>query len=65
LIKINLQIFSEKGEKNKCHHAMDSLKKAMHWDEQAYGREYDFKKPFFKHRVMVICCSNQNDTSGL
>lgn len=39
--KIILQIFSEKGEKNKCHHAMDSLKKAMHWDEQAYGREYD------------------------
>jgi aminopeptidase N len=39
--KISLQIFSEKGEKNKCHHAMDSLKKAMHWDEQAYGREYD------------------------
>lgn len=39
--KINLQIFSEKGEKNKCHHAMESLKKAMRWDEQAYGREYD------------------------
>ncbi len=39
--KIDLQIFSEKGEKDKCHHAMESLKKAMHWDEQAYGREYD------------------------
>lgn len=39
--KITLQIFSEKGEKEKCRHAMDSLKKAMHWDEQAYGREYD------------------------
>lgn len=39
--KIKLQIFSEKGEKNKCHHAMESLKKAMFWDEQAYGREYD------------------------
>ncbi|MGA9628521.1 MAG: aminopeptidase N [Candidatus Rickettsiella isopodorum] len=39
--KINLQIFSEKGEKNKCHHAIESLKKAMRWDEQAYGREYD------------------------
>lgn len=39
--KITLQIFSEKGEKSKCHHAMESLKKAMHWDEQAYGREYD------------------------
>lgn len=41
--KIKLQIFSEKGEKNKCHHAMESLKKAMHWDEQAYGREYDLE----------------------
>lgn len=39
--KIKLQIFSGKGERNKCHHAMDSLKKAMRWDEQAYGREYD------------------------
>jgi aminopeptidase N len=39
--KINLQIFSEKGEKDKCYHAMGALKKAMYWDEQAYGREYD------------------------
>lgn len=39
--KVHLQIFSEKGEKNKCHHAMDALKKAMRWDEEAYGREYD------------------------
>lgn len=36
-----LQIFFEKGHKEKCYHAMDSLKKAMNWDEQAYGREYD------------------------
>lgn len=39
--KISLQIFSELGKKERCHHAMDSLKKAMRWDEQAYGREYD------------------------
>jgi aminopeptidase N len=39
--RIHLQIFSEIGEKEKCHHAMDSLKKAIRWDEQAYGREYD------------------------
>lgn len=39
--KVSLQIFSEKGEKDKCFHALDSLKKAMRWDEQAYGREYD------------------------
>lgn len=41
--KICLQIFSEKGQKNKCYHAMNSLKKAMRWDEEAYGREYDLK----------------------
>lgn len=39
--KITLQIFFEKNQKEKCWHAMDSLKKAMSWDEQVYGREYD------------------------
>ena len=39
--KIILQIFFEKGQKEKCLHAMASLKQAMRWDEQAYGREYD------------------------
>jgi aminopeptidase N len=36
-----LQIFVEKHDIDKCAHAMQSLKNAMHWDEQAYGREYD------------------------
>lgn len=39
--KVKLQIFSDKGEKEKCSHAMDSVKKAMRWDEEKYGREYD------------------------
>jgi aminopeptidase N len=39
--KILLQIFFEKGQKERCYHAMDSLQKAMRWDEQAYGCEYD------------------------
>ena len=39
--RITLRIFSEKGMKNRCHHAMLSLKKAMRWDEIEYGREYD------------------------
>ncbi|MDQ8039297.1 MAG: aminopeptidase N [Rickettsiella sp.] len=38
---VTLQIFFEKGQKEKCFHAMNSLKKAMQWDEQSYGREYD------------------------
>ncbi len=38
---ISLQIFVEKHDLDKCDHAMQSLKNAMHWDEQVYGREYD------------------------
>ncbi|MGZ8226323.1 MAG: aminopeptidase N [Methylococcaceae bacterium] len=38
---ISLQIFVEAQDKDKCSHAMQSLKNAMRWDEQAYGREYD------------------------
>ena len=39
--KVSLKIFVEERNKGKCRHAMDSLKKAMHWDEQVYGLEYD------------------------
>ncbi|MEQ1528487.1 MAG: aminopeptidase N [Methylococcales bacterium] len=38
---ISLQIFVEKHDIDKCAHAMQSLKHAMAWDEQVYGREYD------------------------
>jgi aminopeptidase N len=38
---IALQIFVEKHDLDKCDHAMRSLKHAMAWDEQVYGREYD------------------------
>ena len=38
---ISLQIFVEKHDLDKCAHAMQSLKNAMRWDEQVYGREYD------------------------
>jgi aminopeptidase N len=39
--KVGLQVFVEKHDIDKCTHAMQSLKNAMHWDEQVYGREYD------------------------
>ncbi|WP_037493221.1 aminopeptidase N [Sneathiella glossodoripedis] len=39
--QIKLQIFVEKGNEDKCDHAMTSLKKSMKWDEEKYGREYD------------------------
>ncbi len=38
---VSLKIFVEKRNEGKCSYAMDSLKKAMHWDEQVYGLEYD------------------------
>lgn len=39
--EVLLQIFVEPQDRDKCDHAMRSLKKAMRWDEQVYGREYD------------------------
>jgi aminopeptidase N len=39
--KITLRIFVEEKDLNKLDHAMSSLKRAMRWDEKAYGREYD------------------------
>jgi aminopeptidase N len=39
--KVNLQIFAAHGKQFQCEHAMESLKKAMKWDEVAFGREYD------------------------
>lgn len=39
--KVTLRIFVEKGNIDKCDHAMQAVKKAMRWDEEKYGREYD------------------------
>ncbi len=39
--KVDLHIYVEPGNEDKCAHAMLSLKNAMRWDEQEYGREYD------------------------
>ncbi len=38
---IDLKIFVEERNRNKCDHAMLSLKKAMRWDEEVFGLEYD------------------------
>ena len=38
---VELNIYCDLGNESKCHHAMQSLKKAMLWDEKEYGREYD------------------------
>lgn len=39
--RVALEIFVEKGNREKARHAMRALKKAMKWDEEKYGREYD------------------------
>ncbi|WP_417760738.1 aminopeptidase N [Shewanella sp.] len=38
---VKLQVFVDKGNLNKAHHAMASLKKAMAWDESRFDLEYD------------------------
>jgi aminopeptidase N len=38
---VTLRIYVEHGKQDRCAYAMDSLKRAMRWDEQAFGREYD------------------------
>lgn len=38
---VDLMIYVEPGNEDKCAHAMLSLKKSMRWDEEVYGREYD------------------------
>ncbi len=38
---VALKIYVEPENSRKCDHALNSLKQAMRWDEQTYGREYD------------------------
>ena len=38
---ICLRIYTEHHNRDKCTHALHSLQKAMRWDEQVYGLEYD------------------------
>src|ERR1700728_2453921 len=39
--EVALHIYVEPGKEDRALYAMDSLKRAMRWDEQAFGREYD------------------------
>lgn len=38
---VDINIYVEPHNDDKCSHAMRSIINAMKWDEQAYGREYD------------------------
>ncbi len=39
--KVALEIYVQPGKEDRCAWAMDSLKRAMRWDERRFGREYD------------------------
>lgn len=39
--EVTLKVFADEKDLDKLDFAMQSLKKSMRWDEQAYGREYD------------------------
>ncbi len=49
-----LEIYVEPPDLDKCDHALDSLKRAMRWDEVAYAREYDLD------RYMIVAVSHFN-----
>ena len=40
---VALAIWVRRGDEDKCGHAMASLKKAMRWDEEVFGLEYDLE----------------------
>lgn len=52
--KVLLEIYVEPHDLDKCAHALTSLKQAMAWDEQKYGREYDLD------RYMIVAVSHFN-----
>eukprot|EP01127_Copromyxa_protea_P006536 TRINITY_DN1648_c1_g1_i1.p1 TRINITY_DN1648_c1_g1~~TRINITY_DN1648_c1_g1_i1.p1 ORF type:complete len:679 (+),score=176.54 TRINITY_DN1648_c1_g1_i1:888-2924(+) len=39
--KVDLHIYVQHHNADKCGHALKSLKQSMKWDEEVYGREYD------------------------
>ena len=42
--KIKLGVYASHGKQQRCYHAMESLKKAMRWDEERFGLEYDLNQ---------------------
>lgn len=43
-MEVALNIYVEHGKESKAVYAMDSLKRAMSWDERTYGFEYDLSE---------------------
>ena len=51
---VSLEIYIDPGQLHKASYAMDSLKRAMAWDEKVYGREYDLD------RFMIVAVRDFN-----
>ena len=52
--RVLLQIYSTPANLPMCRHAMASVKRAMRWDEERFGREYDLD------RFMIFCADDFN-----
>jgi len=52
--RVHLSIHSTPANIPRCHWAMESLKRAMRWDEEKFGREYDLD------RFMIFCADDFN-----
>ena len=52
--KVDLYIYTQHHNVDKCGHAMSSLKKSMRWDELVYGRECDLD------RYMIVAVDDFN-----
>ena len=52
--EIDLEIYVQKQNENRCGHAMESLKNAMKWDEEVFDLEYDLD------RYMIVAVDDFN-----
>ncbi len=52
--QIALEIWSTPANLDRCRHAMASLSRAMRWDEERFGREYDLDT------FMIFCADDFN-----
>jgi len=52
--RVGLAIYSTPANLDRCTHAMASLKRAMRWDEDVYGLEYDLDT------FMIFCADDFN-----
>lgn len=52
--EVALYVYVEPHNITQCDYAMDALKRAMSWDEQVYGREYDLE------RYMIVAVDDFN-----